>query len=198
MLSCYDVAKYFIYLTYTNRHKRIDGDYSITHLKLQKLLYYAQSFYLALYDKPLFPERIRAWKLGPVIAELWHEYKKYGWENIPSNGEVNLSIDAGTTTVFLEAIYDSIGHFSAFQLSTMTHQEGPWKSTQSNCEIMQQAMKLYYKNKIDDFGLRKLALVDQHRDDNTPQPGRKRRSAFDIYLKSKEKWSGVYRRLANS
>ena len=36
------------------------GD-SITHLKLQKLVYYAQAWFLALNDKPLFEEEMQAW-----------------------------------------------------------------------------------------------------------------------------------------
>ena len=36
----------------------------ISNLKLQKLLYYAQAWYLALYDVPLFDDPIEAWVHG--------------------------------------------------------------------------------------------------------------------------------------
>jgi uncharacterized phage-associated protein len=39
----------------------------ISNLKLQKLLYYAQGFYLAIYGKALFEEDIVAWEHGPVV-----------------------------------------------------------------------------------------------------------------------------------
>ena len=54
-LSCYDVAQYFL--------AQMDEDAGdlISNLKLQKLVYYAQGFALALYGRPLFPERIEAW-----------------------------------------------------------------------------------------------------------------------------------------
>ncbi len=198
MLSCYDVAKYFVYLAYKNRQKKIDGDHSITQLKLQKLLYYAQGFYLALYDKPLFSESICAWKRGPVVAELWHEYKKFGSIDIPFPGEVDLPVDNGKIAIFLDALYEKIGYFSPFKLSAMTHKEGPWTSTSPDCEITQEAMKLYYKNKIDDFGLREFAIESQPESTDTSPTEKKKISAFDIYLKSKKKWSGVYRRLADS
>lgn len=198
MLSCYDVARYFVYLAYRNRQKGIDGDHSITQLKLQKLLYYAQGFYLALYDKPLFSESICAWKRGPVVVVLWHEYNKFGSSDIPFPGEVNLPVDDGKIAIFLEALYESIGYFSPFKLSAMTHKEGPWTYTPSDSEITQEVMKLYYKNKIDDFGLREFTIANQSENTHRNQINKKKTSAFDIYLKSKGKWSGVYRRLADS
>ncbi|OQY42717.1 MAG: hypothetical protein B6240_13665 [Desulfobacteraceae bacterium 4572_87] len=48
----------------------------ISNLKLQKLVYYAQGFYLALYDEPLFNEPIEAWTHGPVIRELYRSYNE--------------------------------------------------------------------------------------------------------------------------
>ena len=55
MLSAQDIADYL--LAFVNR----DEGELLSNLKLQKLLYYAQGFYLALYDKPLFEDRIEAW-----------------------------------------------------------------------------------------------------------------------------------------
>lgn len=55
MLTCFDAADYFL--------SKIDEDAGdvITNLKLQKLVYYAQGFSLALCGRPLFAERIEAW-----------------------------------------------------------------------------------------------------------------------------------------
>jgi uncharacterized phage-associated protein len=50
MLNCDDVAKYFL------AQASEDAGDLISNLKLQKLVYYAQGFHLALYDTPLFPE----------------------------------------------------------------------------------------------------------------------------------------------
>ena len=55
MYNALNIAKYFIKLTSP------EEEYFITNLKLQKLLYYAQGFHLALYAKPLFNEQIKAW-----------------------------------------------------------------------------------------------------------------------------------------
>ena len=52
------------------------------NLKLQKLVYYAQAWHLALRDVPLFEEDFEAWVHGPVIPALYQEYKKFGWRPI--------------------------------------------------------------------------------------------------------------------
>lgn len=53
-ISCFDVANYFLVLV-----DREVGD-TITQLKLQKLIYFAQGVHLALFNKPFFEEEIEA------------------------------------------------------------------------------------------------------------------------------------------
>ena len=54
MLTCFDVAKYFLSLC----NDEESGDL-ISNLKIQKLVYYAQGFSLAINNKPLFKEKIQ-------------------------------------------------------------------------------------------------------------------------------------------
>ena len=75
MLNCFDIADYFVRLANET------GDY-ISNLKLQKLVYYAQAWYLAISDEALFEEDFEAWVHGPVIPELYQEYKSFGWRPI--------------------------------------------------------------------------------------------------------------------
>lgn len=53
-----------------------------TNLKLQKLLYYSQAWYLALYDLPLFDDRIEAWVHGPVVPPVYGAFKGKEWQPI--------------------------------------------------------------------------------------------------------------------
>jgi uncharacterized phage-associated protein len=39
------------------------------------MLYYAQGWHLAFFDFPLFEDNIYAWKYGPVIHSVYHNYK---------------------------------------------------------------------------------------------------------------------------
>ena len=63
-----DVAEYFLALA-----NETGG--TITNLKLQKLVYYAQAWHLANFDKPLFDAKFEAWVHGPVIPGLYEEYR---------------------------------------------------------------------------------------------------------------------------
>ena len=72
-----DVAKYFL------AQMSDDCGDTISNLKLQKLLYYAQGFHLALFVARLCPEASEAWAHGPVVADVYHQYKEYGSIPIP-------------------------------------------------------------------------------------------------------------------
>ena len=51
----------------------------ITPLKLIKLVYIAYGWNLVLNDKQpkLFEEKIEAWRYGPVIPSIYHEFKRF-------------------------------------------------------------------------------------------------------------------------
>ena len=105
-----------------------------THMKLQKLLYYAQGYHLGALSAPFFPESIEAWEHGPVVREVWYEFNKYGSDDITDEiiATLNIAVE-GTPNEYqlawLRWVYDSYGGFTASQLRDMTHNETPWKST---------------------------------------------------------------------
>jgi uncharacterized phage-associated protein len=124
----------------------------ITHLKLQKLCYYVQGFSLALRDQRMFPERIEAWKHGPVVSDLFHEYKMTGNSIIPPPKDFAvLSIPAEDRRI-IRQVYDVYGQFSPWRLRQLTHNEPPWKDVYQegvqNIPISPNAMKAYFKTQI--------------------------------------------------
>jgi uncharacterized phage-associated protein len=147
MRSARDVAQYFLVLAHTK-----GGSEPITNLKLQKLLYYAQGFYIALYDRPLFSDDLEAWTYGPVVPDVYHQYKCYGSGVIPAPEQFDaMTYDPGTQS-FLNAIYARYGDLSATTLLEMTHQESPWRdamlSRMNMCGgfITVKAMKAFFGN----------------------------------------------------
>ena len=141
------VATWFI------NHADRDAGEAITPLKLQKLVYYGQAWFLANFDRPLFTEDIQAWAHGPVCPPIFHKYKGNGWEALPSERNMLLPKDIGS---FLRAVFDEYGQFSAKKLERMTHQEDPWKETRGNlppearCEkvIPKILMRNYYAKRL--------------------------------------------------
>jgi uncharacterized phage-associated protein len=107
MLSSHGVAKYFLSLADEDA-----GDL-ISSLKLQKLVYYAQGFHLALYGTALFPEEVEAWPHGPVVLSLYNAYKKYGSNAIPIPSDVDFRVYDPQSRELLDEVYQVHGQFSA-------------------------------------------------------------------------------------
>lgn len=115
-----DIADWFL-----GAIDRDAGD-SITHLKLQKLIYYAQAWSLALPERgsALFEEDLQAWAHGPVAESVYHAFKNKGWDALPPPQDAP-HIRPDDEAHLLE-ILESYGGFSAKQLEQMTHHEAPW------------------------------------------------------------------------
>src|SRR5262245_26249764 len=70
-------------------------------LKLQKLLYFAHGWHLAITGAPLLDEPIEAWQYGPVVSSIYHEFKHFGSRAITHGtwvSPVAQRIDASTKT----------------------------------------------------------------------------------------------------
>lgn len=120
------------------------GEY-ITHLKLQKLLYFAQGCYSAIEGHPLFDEKIYAWSHGPVVKSLYPEFKSYKDRGITRCRKV--TIDKHTEAI-LEEVYHVFGQYSAWALREITHKQDPWKETPINEEIPLSLITKYFKDNI--------------------------------------------------
>ncbi len=144
-MAKYSAKEIAIWFLRENRIIKDDFDAdSISNLKLQKLLYYAQGCYLAITNEPLFDEDLLAWKHGPVVNEVYQIYKKYGSEGIPDNQLEHVNIDPQTTGI-LKQVYSAFGQYSAWGLRNMTHGEMPWNSTNLNDVISLSKIKEYFK-----------------------------------------------------
>jgi uncharacterized phage-associated protein len=107
-----------------------DAGDPVTNLKLQKLLYYAQGWYLALYNDKLFEDRIEAWPHGPVVPRVYGRYKAFRWE--PITAEVDAPKLSEQVTSHLNELMEVHGAYSAYQLERSTHRERPWLVTRGN------------------------------------------------------------------
>lgn len=113
-----------------------------TQMKLQKLIYFAHGWHLALYDGPLVDEQFQAWPYGPVLPSVYHEFKAYGISGIDKLGTEIVVLptggfgwdapkildSSGFITPLLDKIWEVFGSYSGGQLSDMTHAtNSPWK-----------------------------------------------------------------------
>lgn len=142
-----EYAKYIISLFQKQQQE-------ISNLKLQKLLYYAQGWHLALYGAPIFGDRFEAWVHGPVVPAVFREYRDHAWRPI----DKQVSIKAPEALQFhLAEVVRIYGHFDASTLERMTHQEVPWKEARqglepdepSNRVITDESMRRYFEKRAD-------------------------------------------------
>ena len=143
MMPVHDVAKAFLLL-----EKQNEGD-GLTNMKLQKLVYYAQGFFLAINDQPLFQERIEAWTHGPVVPDLYHSYKGFGNGAIMPPDDFDVSAIGAEESSLIEEVYEVLGQFSAWRLRNMTHEEPPWRDHEEYAEeIPQPELAAYFKTRL--------------------------------------------------
>nr|VFJ63901.1 MAG: Uncharacterized phage-associated protein [Candidatus Kentron sp. DK] len=143
MITAKDVARYFLSMA--------DGEEGsdISNLKLQKLLYYAQAFHLAIFEKPLFEEEMNAWAHGPVCPSVYHEYKRFGANPIPSESDWNPDLFSQEQLELLDEVNEVFGQFSAWKLRDMTHEDAPWREREASAGVIEkQRMMEFYKTRL--------------------------------------------------
>lgn len=146
--SAIDVAKYLVWLADSE-----DEPDRLTPMRIQKLLYYCQGWSLVRRDRPAFYERIQAWAHGPVVPEVFQEFKSYGRDAIPANQGDCKAVSEGDAA-FVNGVWAVYKPYSAISLSQMTHDERPWKDARGNLpreasckkEITTKALRLFFSD----------------------------------------------------
>ena len=144
-LTAFDIADYFLWLAN-------DTGSFISNLQLQKLVYYAQAWHLALYDRPLLDEDFQAWVHGPVIPELFEKYKHFNWQ--PINQPAHPDLPEAIVT-HLREVADEYFGCNGYALERMTQAEAPWQQARTGLApdglstnvIQKEWMKEYYKTR---------------------------------------------------
>lgn len=103
----------------------------ITNLKLQKLMYFFEAYYMNVHDdcNGLYECSFSAWNFGPVAIPLYKEFRRFGNEKITLTAE---EIEKGNSISeekkkLLNNIYTSFRNYSAIDLVEITHMvDSPW------------------------------------------------------------------------
>ena len=131
-----------------------------TPLQLMKLVYYCHAWMLGIHEKGMISHKVKAWKYGPVITELYGETRRYGGSKIKSAlgyKEFDYEFEETFTKDESDLIYHVYDHYSEWtgrQLSSMTHMAGtPWHKIRSstgdqNKEIPNEMIQEYYGRKF--------------------------------------------------
>lgn len=145
----------------------------ITPMALQKLLYYAQAFYHAIFKEDLFLDECQAWAYGPVFPDVYHLYKAYGYDPIDmATGDFDIDIEdlSSKEIELIDSVIESFGKYSGSVLSRFTHKESPWidargtlKPTErSNNNIARSSINRYFDAVITDYSIVKPQDIDRY------------------------------------
>ena len=143
MANVFDVAAYIL-----------EKQGPMTTWKLQKLVYYSQSWSLVWDDDELFPEEIEAWANGPVVRELYDAHRgRFRISRVKGGKTEALTSDQCETVDAVLAFY---GNKSPQWLSDLTHMEDPWNKARErgnvpegergNSRILKEDMAEYYSS----------------------------------------------------
>lgn len=140
-----DVCRHVI--NYSNKQ-----DSGISNLKLQKVLYFIQAYFLVQKKdhSPCFNEKIIAWDFGPIVLEAYNEYKQYGNGDIPTIKSFIMfdeddiwklkRVEFLDTSIsdedkfLIDKVVDKIADYSATDLVSLTLRQSPWINAYVPCK----------------------------------------------------------------
>ena len=128
---------------------------SLSNLELQKLVFIANGFSMAILDRPLYYQDNLAWKYGPVVPILYNKLKVYGKGKVLSKIETPYVLsDKSEEMQLIEEVYKAYGEKMPWELMEITHSSGsPWDTIWKDWPygvIPQSLIRDYYKKLLKD------------------------------------------------
>jgi uncharacterized phage-associated protein len=133
----------------------------MSHLKLQKLLYFIEGYHLAYFSESLIDDDFEAWVHGPVSEKLYSQLKDKSilytdisyiqgeGEKIPS---ITLSKNLTLEQIeLINNVLDLYAEESAFSLESITHQQAPWVETRGGLDPGERCEKVIPKEKMKSY-----------------------------------------------
>lgn len=149
MATVKEVANFLLYLRDSDLES--NKNYSLSNLKMQKLLYFCQGIFLASNKgKELIEDdHFLAWKYGPISSEAYHRFKVYGPNDIPKEETGNFNGMNEREIQIVQSVWNTLKDKSAFDLVDATHtKDGPWYDVFYNKEkdlIDNEDIKKYFE-----------------------------------------------------
>lgn len=142
---------------------RFGENTDLSHMKLQKLVFFADGWQVGFSGVPLVNERPQVWRYGPVFRSLYNALTGYG--NTPIKSAVVVNPFTGSAPIvernddndsrLIDWIWNKYGRYSAMDLSRETHALGtPWHTMAErhnfavpfNLEIPNEVLEPYFRS----------------------------------------------------
>ena len=136
----------------------------MSHLKLQKLIFYCDAYCLAYFDKELVTDQFEAWVHGPVSRKVYNSLKDKSilYSDLiysKKEGE-DVDVEFGKLTQdqqdLILSVLGDLSKWTGIELEAATHKEKPWlEARKGNSEadkcnelISKDTTRLFYKTEI--------------------------------------------------
>lgn len=121
---------------------------SITPLRVVKLTYVANGFYLALFERSIFNENIQAWKYGVMIPSVYGAFGHYGSKSIKEPFLFAEIVTHKTVIEVLDKTCDEFKRLTDLQLAAYC-QEPSWSCSYSLAnDIPNELIIEFFKSKL--------------------------------------------------
>lgn len=136
----------------------------MSHLKLQKLLFYCDAYHLAYFDAELVEDKFEAWVHGPVSRRVYDSFKdksvlfadlSFSDLNV-EDPDAAFDLLTSSQRQFIVEVLDTLTKWTDYDLETATHNEDPWKMARvgyaagDKCSVTmsKELTKTYYKQEL--------------------------------------------------
>lgn len=139
-----------------------DQKLELTHLQIQKLVYFLHGYYLAKSGNSLIEEPFQAWRYGPVLTSLYENLKKYGSQPVKAylptvdkiTGKESFFIVSDAHEEFWSVfplVWEKYAKLSGGRLSELSHKKGsPWDLTPNLMQVIDdQVIKSYFQKELE-------------------------------------------------
>jgi uncharacterized phage-associated protein len=138
------------------------GD-TVSHKKLQKLLYYVDAWHLVNFGVPIVDEDFQAWVHGPVVPELYQKLKGFGFNDLKVVNDEYETVDEEIEAIiknnnltsdqieFINSVLNKYGGLSSFNLELLSHSEGPWIEARKGYEPHQTCNVVIPKKRMHEY-----------------------------------------------
>lgn len=121
LIKATDLAKYII-----NTSPR-----RMSNLELQKTMYFAELDYRKRTGQQLIKEDFEAWQYGPVVRDVYDDYRDYGPDLIERTGK-NIDLNNVNTDI-IDMTVDRCSDKRSWELVEESHRsDGAWQKTLDN------------------------------------------------------------------
>lgn len=133
----------------------------MSHLKLQKLIFYCDAYCLAYFGRQLVTDRFEAWVHGPVSRKVYDSLKDKSvlFCDVEYSDTGGTDVDAAFARLssaqreLLTAVLGDLAAWTGLELETATHRETPWlearrgygEADKCSVEISKDATRDFYR-----------------------------------------------------